>query len=66
LFWIVYGVGVCLARKPLPLVSQEGCCVAFLLYSPLISWMYGVGIVCAHANPPASYVDWQSNLSAFG
>jgi len=25
---LVYGVGVCLAGKPLPLVSQGGCCVA--------------------------------------
>jgi len=30
LLWVVYGVGVRLAGKPLPLVSQEGCCVAFL------------------------------------
>jgi len=30
LFWIVCGVGVCLAGKPLPLVSQGSCCVALL------------------------------------
>jgi len=34
---LVYGVGVCLAGKSLPLISQEGCCVAFLLYSPSTS-----------------------------
>jgi hypothetical protein len=30
LFWMGYSIGVCLAGKPLPLVSQEDCCVAFL------------------------------------
>jgi hypothetical protein len=30
LFWMVYGVGVCLAGKSLPLIFQEGCYVAFL------------------------------------
>jgi hypothetical protein len=30
LFWMVYGVGVRLAGKSLPLVSREGCRVVFL------------------------------------
>jgi hypothetical protein len=32
---LVYGVGVCLAGKPLPLVSQEGCCVALQSFNIL-------------------------------
>jgi len=62
---LVYGVGVCLAGKPLPLVSQEDCCVAFLLYSLSTSWMSGVDTLCAHASPPASCADRQSSSSAF-
>jgi len=46
---VVLDCGVCLAGKPLPPVSQEGCCVAvvFCLYSPSTSKMSGAGTLCA-------------------
>jgi hypothetical protein len=59
---MVYGIGVCLAGKPLPLLSL----LRFCLYSPSTSKMSGVGTLCARVRLPASRVDWQSNSSAFG
>jgi len=57
------GVGVCLAGKSLPLVSQESCCVVFCLYRPSTSKMSGVGTLCARVR---LLVDRQSNSSAIG
>ncbi|KAH0953697.1 hypothetical protein HN011_005741 [Eciton burchellii] len=55
---MVYGVGVCLAGKPLPLVSQEGCCVAFL------SFDIAVEPVTFLINPKATSVDQVVHISA--
>jgi hypothetical protein len=60
---LVYGVGVCLAGKPLPLVSQEGCRVALRSFNIL-------DVRCRHPvrsrSPPASCADRQSSSSVFG